>query len=67
MFTFQRTAISTGLLALLGSVTVYLYLPEGDIRDCISIGKLVRKSDGPEEIAEIISTITKYGDQQQDK
>jgi DNA polymerase III delta prime subunit len=36
----------------------------GDIRDCISIGKLVRKNDGPEEIAEIISTITKYGDQQ---
>jgi MoxR-like ATPase len=36
----------------------------GDIRDCISIGKLVRKNDGPEEIAEISSTITKYGDQQ---
>ena len=36
----------------------------GDIRDCISIGKLVRKNDGPEEIAEIIGTITKYGDQQ---
>ena len=35
----------------------------GDIRDCISIGKLVRKNDGPEEIAEIIGTITKYGDQ----
>jgi DNA polymerase III delta prime subunit len=40
---------------------------EGDIRDCISIGKLVRKNDGPEEIAEIVGTITKYGDQQQDK
>lgn len=39
----------------------------GDMRDCISIGKLVRKNDGPEEIAEIIGTITKYGDQQQDK
>jgi len=39
----------------------------GDIRDCISIGKLVRKNDGPEEIAEIISAITKYRDQQQDK
>jgi DNA polymerase III delta prime subunit len=33
----------------------------GDIRDCISIGKLVRKNDGPKEIAEIIGTITKYG------
>jgi DNA polymerase III delta prime subunit len=40
---------------------------EGDIRDCISIGKLLRKNDGSEEIAEIISTITKYGNQQQDK
>jgi hypothetical protein len=40
---------------------------QGDIRDVISIGKLVRKNDGPEEIAEIIGTITKYGDQQQDK
>jgi Holliday junction DNA helicase RuvB len=37
---------------------------QGDIRDVISIGKLVRKNDGPEEIAEIIGTITKYGDQQ---
>jgi len=36
----------------------------GDTRDCISIGKLVRKNDGHEEIAEIIGTITKYGDQQ---
>ena len=40
---------------------------QGDIRDVISIGKLVRKNDGPEEIAEIIGTITKYGNQQQDK
>ena len=37
---------------------------QGDIRDVISIGKLVRKNDGPEEISEIIGTITKYGDQQ---
>src|SRR5215469_14597570 len=34
---------------------------QGDIRDVISIGKLVRKSDGPPEIAEIVGTITKYG------
>jgi len=33
----------------------------GDIRDCISIGKLVRKNDGPDEISGIISTIFKYG------
>jgi MoxR-like ATPase len=33
----------------------------GDIRDVISIGKLVRKNDGPEEIERILATITKYG------
>ncbi|MGC2573358.1 MAG: hypothetical protein WA364_17730 [Candidatus Nitrosopolaris sp.] len=34
---------------------------EGDIRDVISIGKLVRKSDGPQEIELIMKTMTKYG------
>jgi MoxR-like ATPase len=33
---------------------------EGDIRDVISIGKLVRKSDGPEQIGLIIETMMKY-------
>jgi hypothetical protein len=33
----------------------------GDIRDVISIGKLVRKNDGPEEVEQILSTMTKYG------
>jgi ATP-dependent Lon protease len=34
----------------------------GDIRDVISLSKLVKKHDGPGEIAEIIKTLTKYGD-----
>ena len=34
---------------------------EGDIRDVISIGKLVRRSDGPEQIEQIMETIIKYG------
>ncbi|MGA9151637.1 MAG: hypothetical protein WBZ36_13750 [Candidatus Nitrosopolaris sp.] len=34
----------------------------GDIRDVISIGKLVRKSDGPEEVEQIVNTMTKYGE-----
>jgi MoxR-like ATPase len=34
----------------------------GDIRDVISIGKLVRKSDGPEEVEKILSTMIKYGE-----
>ena len=33
-----------------------------DIRDVISIGKLVRKNDGPEEVAQILSTMTNYGE-----
>ena len=33
----------------------------GDIRDVISIGKLVRKSDGPEQIDLIMKTMSKYG------
>ena len=34
---------------------------KGDIRDVISIGKLVRKSDGPEQIELIMETMSKYG------
>ena len=33
----------------------------GDIRDVISMGKLVRKSDGPEQIELIMETMSKYG------
>jgi hypothetical protein len=34
----------------------------GDIRDVISIGKLVRKNDGPEEVEQILATTIKYGE-----
>jgi Holliday junction DNA helicase RuvB len=34
----------------------------GDIRDVISIGKLVRKNDGPEEVEQILATMNKYGE-----
>ena len=34
----------------------------GDIRDVISIGKLVRKNDGPEEVEQILRTMVKYGE-----
>jgi hypothetical protein len=33
----------------------------GDIRDVVSIGKLVLKNDGPEEVEQILATIIKYG------
>jgi hypothetical protein len=38
---------------------------KGDIRDVISIGKLVRKSDGQEEVEQILATMTKYGEMKQ--
>ncbi len=34
---------------------------KGDIRDVISIGKLVRKNDGPEEVEQILNTMIKDG------
>ena len=34
----------------------------GGIRDVSPIGKLVRKNDGPEEVEQILSTMTKYGE-----
>jgi len=34
----------------------------GDIRDVISIGKLVRKNDGPEEVEQILRTMVKYAE-----
>jgi hypothetical protein len=36
--------------------------PIGDIPDVISIGRLVRKNDGPEEVEQILATMMKYGE-----
>jgi hypothetical protein len=33
----------------------------GDIRDVMSVGKLIRKGDSPQEVERLINTITKYG------
>jgi ATP-dependent Lon protease len=33
-----------------------------DIRDVISLRKLIRKGDGPEEIEELVKTLAKYTD-----
>ncbi len=32
----------------------------GDFRDAISIGKLIRKNDGPEDVERMLSTMRKY-------
>jgi hypothetical protein len=47
-----------------GSIATYIgaavWKSQGDIRDVISIGKLIRKSDGPREIEQILNTMAKY-------
>ena len=50
--------ISDPLARYIGST---VFKNGGDIRDVISIGKLVRKGDGPTEVDNIIKTLTKYG------
>ena len=39
----------------------------GDIRDVMSVGKLIKKSDGPEDVDRIIRTLMKYGTQGEDE
>jgi hypothetical protein len=34
---------------------------KGDVRDIISIGKLIREDDGPTEIEQIMKTFSRYG------
>jgi hypothetical protein len=33
----------------------------GDIRDVMSVGKLIRKGDGPQEVERMMNTMIKYG------
>ena len=49
------------LAPVLPGILELAYGRMGDIRDVLSIGKLVRKSDGPQEIELIMKTKTKYG------
>jgi len=53
------------LLKLSPSLAIYIgacvWKSEGDMRDVISIRKLVRKSDGPEQIELIMQTMSRYG------
>ena len=61
----QFLHVSEKVLPKLGSsLTRYIgarVWKQGDIRDVINVGRLVRKSDGPEQIVEIIKTLMKYG------
>jgi hypothetical protein len=62
---FQASALQR-LVLLLAEETARLigektWKQQGDIRDVISVSKLVKKQDGPDEIVEIIKTLAKYG------
>lgn len=48
-------------------IGVAVWKQQGDIRDVISIGKLVHPSDGPEEIERIMTTISNYGQKEGEK
>jgi len=41
-----------------------IYGSEGDVRSVLQIGKLIKKSDGPSEVHQIIGTLLKYGRKQ---
>ena len=61
----QFLDVSEKVLPKLSNLARYIganvWKNRGDIRDVISIGKLVRKSDAPQEIELIIKTMMKYG------
>jgi hypothetical protein len=60
----QYAVLSKSLIFSLEAylVTTRVWRQGDDIRDVISIGKLVRKNDGPEEVEQILSTMIKYGE-----
>jgi hypothetical protein len=61
---FALDTAKSKVLSKLKSVNIIgkaVWDQRGDIRDVISIGKLVRKNDGPEEVKQILNTTTKYG------
>jgi hypothetical protein len=44
-----------------------VYQSNGDVRDILSVGRLIQKSDGPEDIERIMTTLTKYGKEEVEK
>lgn len=56
--------LSSGLARYIG---VQIWNQQGDIRDVISAGKLVKKDDGPTQVDLIVRTLVKYGQEGQEK
>ena|SRR5215469_7983988 len=46
--------------SIAGYIGAQIWQQQGDIRDVISIGKLIRKSDGPLATEQILNTMAKY-------
>lgn len=44
-----------------------VYKQQGDIRDVINIGRLLKKNDGPAEVQQIMQTLMKYGSERNDE
>jgi hypothetical protein len=44
------------------SIEEEVWKSQGDIREVIAASKLVKKSDRPEQISQILETFRKYGD-----
>jgi hypothetical protein len=44
-----------------------VYSNDGDIRDVLSVGKLIRKSEDPPEVENMIRTLLKYGEGEGEK
>ena len=59
--TVSKKVLSFLSIGLAGYIGNAVFKNGGDIRDVISIGKLVRKNDGPEQVEQVIRTMTKYG------
>src|SRR5215467_5607359 len=57
----SEKVLSKTSLSIARYIAANVWKNGGDIRDVISIGKLVRRSDGPLEVEEVINTMRKYG------
>ena len=44
-----------------------VYANNGDVRDIINTGRLIRKEDGPQEIEMVMNTLMKYGVEEAEK
>jgi hypothetical protein len=54
----NRKNLNDGLARYIGG---NVFNQGGDIRDVMSVGKLIKKSDGPQDVDGIIDTLVKYG------